>query len=360
MGDAVTPTLDRRTIVRAILGFALVAVGWFIISSVMAGNADAAVAVAENGTSSAGATNLLAQNMFNGILFGLLLALASVGISLVYGTTRLSNFAHGEQVSLGAMLTYFFTTSTAVSLPFLPVSFSIGLPLVAAALLAIAVAAATGWIQDKFLWGPLRKRNVSTVQQMIVSIGLSLALVNLLVMWFGQDSRRLSTAVPMKQNIGPIQVSTSSLVSMGIAIAVIIAIAFFLQRTRLGRATRAVSDNPALAAASGIRVDSIVRVVWILSTGLAALGGILLALYQNGWGADDGGRLLMVMFAAVTLGGLGKPYGALVGALVIGFVAEVSTMWIGSDLKFATALAILILVLLVRPQGILGKPERVG
>ena len=273
-----TPTLDRRMIVRAILGLALVAVGWFMVSSVLASTADAAAAASETAATSAGATNLLAQNMFNGVLFGLLLALASVGISLVYGTTRLSNFAHGEQVSLGAMLTYFFATGSAVSLPFLPVSFSIGLPLVAAAVLAIAIAAGTGWIQDKYLWSALRKRNVSTVQQMIVSIGLSLALVNLLVMWFGQDSRRLSTAVPMKRNIGPIQVSDSALVSMVIAIAVIIGIAYFLQRTRIGRATRAVSDNPALAAASGIRVDSIVRIVWVMSTGLAALGGILLAL----------------------------------------------------------------------------------
>lgn len=353
-----TPTLDRRIIVRALLVFALVAVGWFIVNSVMATDADAAVT--ETPAPSAGAGNLLLQNMFNGILFGLVLALAAVGLSLVYGTTKLSNFAHGEQVSLGALLTYFFTTGSAVSLPFLPTSFSIGLPLIVAAFLAIIIAGGTGWLQDKFLWAPLRKRGVSMVQQMIVSIGLSLALVNLLVMWFGQDSRRLSTAVSMRHNFGPIQASYTNLISMGIAIAVIIGIAFFLQRTRIGRATRAVSDNPALAAASGIRVNSIVRIVWILATSLAALGGILLALYQNGWGADDGGRLLMVMFAAVTLGGLGRPYGALVGALVIGFVAEVSTMWLGSDLKFATALGILILVLLVKPQGILGKTERVG
>lgn len=355
-----TPTLDRRIIVRSILVLALVAVAWFIISNTLAHDAGASTAEATTTGQSAGASNLLAQNLFNGLVFGLLLALASVGLSLIYGTTRLSNFAHGEQVSLGAMLAYFLTTGSAVSLPFIPGEFSIGLPLIVAAILAIALAAGTGYLQDRFLWAPMRKRGVTTVQQMIVSIGLSLALVNLLVMWFGQDSRRLTTSVAVKHNIGPIQASYPMLLSAGIAITVIIAIAYFLQRTRLGRATRAVSDNPALAAASGIRVDSIIRLVWMIAAGLAGLGGILLALYQNGWGADDGGRLLMVMFAAVTLGGLGHPYGALAGALVIGLVAEVSTMWLGSDLKFASALAILIIVLLVRPQGILGKAERVG
>lgn len=359
MEDTVIPILGRRTIVRVALACALGVVCWYVISAVMASNAEATVARAATDGAS-GATNLLLQNMFNGILFGLLLALAAVGLSLIYGTTKLSNFAHGEQVSLGAMLTYFFTTGATVSLPFLPVSFSIGLPLLVAAGLAIALAAGSGWLQDRFLWSKLRKRGVTNVQQMIVSIGLSLAMVNLLVMWFGQDSRRLITSVPVKHRIGAIQVSTTAIVSIVISLVVIVAIAFFLQRTRLGRATRAVSDNPALAAASGIRVDSIVRLVWILATGLAALGGILLALYQNGWGPDDGGALLMIMFAAVTLGGLGHPYGALVGALVIGFVAELSTMWLGSDLKYATALAILILVLLIRPQGILGKAERVG
>jgi branched-chain amino acid transport system permease protein len=300
------------------------------------------------------------QNVFNGVVFGLLLALASVGLSLIYGTTGLSNFAHGEQVSLGAMLAYFFATDQPVSFPLTPWEFVIGWPLWLAALAAIAIAGGTGWIQDRFLWGKLRKRGVGKVQQMIVSIGLSLAILNFLQWWIGPDRLRLSKAIEVRHQVGPIQVGDITLMSIGIASVALIGVAVFLQKTRLGRATRAVSDNPSLAAASGIQVDSIIRLVWIMAVSLAALGGILLALYDNGTKFDVGAKLLLLMFAAVTLGGLGQPYGALVGSLVIGVVVETSTLWLGPDLKYATALGILIIVLLVRPQGLLGRAERVG
>jgi len=300
------------------------------------------------------------QNVFNGVVFGLLLALASVGLSLIYGTTGLSNFAHGEQVSLGAMLAYFFATDQPVGLPLTPWHFVIGWPLWLAALAAIVLAGASGWIQDRFLWGKLRKRGVGKVQQMIVSIGLSLALLNFLQWWIGPDRLRLSKTIEVKHQVGPIQVGDITIMSIGIAAVALIGVAVFLQRTRLGRATRAVSDNPSLAAASGIQVNSIIRLVWIMAVSLAALGGILLALYDNGTKFDVGAKLLLLMFAAVTLGGLGQPYGALVGSLVIGVVVETSTLWLGPDLKYATALGILIIVLLVRPQGLLGRVERVG
>jgi len=300
------------------------------------------------------------QNVFNGFVFGLLLALASVGLSLIYGTTGLSNFAHGEQVSLGAMLAYFFTTDQPVSIPLTPWEFVIGWPLWLAALAAIAVAGGTGWVQDRFLWGKLRKRGVGMVQQMIVSIGLSLALLNFLQWWIGPDRLRLSKAIEVKHQFGPIQVGDITMMSIGIASIALVSVALFLQKTRLGRATRAVSDNPSLAAASGIQVNSIIRLVWIMAVSLAALGGILLALYDNGTKFDVGAKLLLLMFAAVTLGGLGQAYGALLGSLVIGVVVETSTLWLGPDLKYATALGILIIVLLVRPQGLLGRVERVG
>jgi len=322
--------------------------------------AEATDTTTDDATTTTATTNRFLQNLVNGIAFGLLLALASVGLSLIYGTTGLSNFAHGEQVSLGAVLTYFLVSQAPVSLPLIPTQFTIGLPLLVGAVLAIALSAGTGWLQDKFLWSKLRKRRIGTTQQMIVSIGLSLALVNLLQWWIGGQKVRLSISIDTRHQYGPIQIGNQTLMSMGVAIACLLAVSAFLLYTRLGRATRAVSDNPSLAAASGIKVDGIIRLVWILATGLAAVGGILLALYEQGTSFDSGARLLLLMFAAVTLGGLGQPFGALVGSIVIGIVSEVSTMWLPPDLKFATALGILILVLLFRPQGILGRPERVG
>lgn len=370
--EQVTITFNRRVAERALLVFMIAAFA-AVVFTVMLGDSAVAVqsaasevvddAVDTTDTVTATAppgTNRVLQLLLQGTIFGLLLALASVGLSLIYGTTGLSNFAHAEQVSFGAILTYFLTTKDLVSLPFIPVEFSIGIPLVPAAIIAIAVSAGTGWLQDKFLWSPLRRRRVAVVQQMIVSIGLSLAMLNLLQWWVGGRRLRLTTSIDERWMLGPVQVGKQGLLSAAIAIACLLGVSYFLLKTRLGRATRAVSDNPALASASGIKVASIVRLVWIIAAGLAGLGGVLLGLYEQGTAFDAGARLLLLMFAAVTLGGLGHPFGALVGSLVIGIVTEMSSLWLPTDLKVATALVILIAVLLVRPQGILGRAERVG
>ena len=131
-------------------------------------------------------------------------------------------------------------------------------------------------------------------------------------------------------------------------------------KTRTGRATRAVSDNPALASASGIDVDRIIRLVWIIATALAGLSGVMLGLVLNGINWQTGMQLLLLMFAAVTLGGLGTAFGALVGSLIIGMTVELANLVLPGDFKYATALVLLIIVLLVRPQGIFGRKERIG
>ncbi len=374
-----TKVLERRTMMRAMVVFLIAVVGVLAFSAATAGTAEAAgdvaaVAAAQAPVDEAAeaatdppppppeprGTNRLLQSILNGLVFGLLLALASVGLSLIYGTTGLSNFAHGELVSFGALLTFFFTTQQPVRLPLLPFEFVIGWPLIPSALLAIAIAASLGWVQDRFLWAKLRSRGVGIVQQMIVSIGLALALVNFLQWWLGGRRVRLTTTIDERFLIGPVYLGHYTLVGSIIAVVCLLGVGYFLTRTRRGRATRAVSDNPALAAASGIKVDAIIRLVWVMAAGLAAIGGVLLALYENGSAFDAGARLLLMMFAAVTLGGLGHPFGALVGSIVIGLATEVSTVWLAPDLKFAVALGILILVLLLRPQGLLGRAERVG
>ncbi|MCC2308235.1 branched-chain amino acid ABC transporter permease [Cellulomonas chengniuliangii] len=308
---------------------------------------DPAVAAPDSSKPSSITGQRVAQQVINGIVFGLLLALASVGLSLIYGTTGLSNFAHGEQVTLGALLAY-------VGCQLLD------LPLLVSGTVAVLVGAASGWLQDAAIWHPLRTRRIGTTQQMIVTIGLSMALQYTYQFFFGGSPLRIVTANPKPVRIGGMLFTQQSLISAGIAIIAIGAVAFFLVRTRTGRATRAVSDNPALAAASGITVERIVRIVWTLGAGLAALGGVLLGLYFNATNWNMGGAILLLMFAAVTLGGLGTAWGALVGSLVIGLVVELSTFVIPSDMRYAGALVILILVLLVRPQGILGRAERIG
>ncbi|GHH71193.1 branched-chain amino acid ABC transporter permease [Promicromonospora soli] len=289
------------------------------------------------------------QQFGSGIRFGLLLALASVGISLIYGTTGLSSFSHGEQVTLGAMFGF-------IGIQWM------GLPVWLTLILVMVVCAATGWLQDAAIWAPLRRRGTPVTQMMIVTIGLSLALQYIIQMVIGGRSLRVLPQNPRPLEIAGITLSTASWLSMGAAIVVIGFIAWFLTRTRIGRATRAVSDNTALAAATGINPDLIVRIVWIMSAGFAGLAGMLLAISFGSFNWSLGMLLLLLMFAAVTLGGLGTAFGALLGSLVIGLVVEMSTLIPGmpSDLRYASALVILILVLLVRPQGLLGRAERIG
>lgn len=291
--------------------------------------------------------SVFGSSCFSGIIFGLMLGLMSVGMNLVYGTTGLSSFSHGEQVSLGGLMAYVGTQL-------------LHWPLIPSAIFAVVIGALAGWIQNELIWVPLRRKRVGTMQQMIVTIGLSMALQYIFQFFFGGDIKGITKSVPPSFQLGPITTDAPTLTSAGIAILVIIGVTIFLYQTRLGRATRAVSDNAALAAASGINVEQVVRIVWIISCGMAALSGVLLGIYLNGISWNTGATLLLLMFAAVTLGGLGTANGALVGSLIIGIVADMSLLIIPNDMRYASALAILIIVLLIRPQGLFGKQQRVG
>ena len=281
-----------------------------------------------------------------GLNFGLLLALGAIGISLIYGTTRLNNFAHGEMVTFGAVIFFLFGTQ-------------LGIPLLPAIAITLVLSAFIGYAQDAWLHKPLRRRGVGLVQAMIVTIGLSILARYVILFYLGGNFETLDTGLTNTVTLGPAIITTASLVSMVISVVILLLVGLFLTRTRIGKATRAVSDNSSLAAASGINVDRIIRIVWILAATLTGLSGILYGIFrQVNW--NMGFQILLLLFAAVTLGGLGSAFGALVGSLIIGVVTEVSTVWIPTDLRFAVALLILILVLLVRPQGILGRKERVG
>jgi neutral amino acid transport system permease protein len=289
----------------------------------------------------------LAQQSASGLRLGLLLALASIGLSLIYGTTGLSNFAHAEQVTLGGLLAFTFSNV-------------MGLNIFLTTAIVVVITGFTGWLQDVVIWKPLRKKGLSLTQLIIVTIGMALALQYTFQIFYGAKTVRIIMANPETFTFGPVTMSIESLWAMGVSVVVIAAVGYFLTRTRTGRATRAVSDNPALASASGIDVDRIIRLVWIMSAALAGLSGVMLGLVLNGISWQTGMQLLLLMFSAVTLGGLGTAFGALVGSLVIGMTVELSNMVLPGDFKYATALLLLIIILLVRPQGLFGRKERIG
>lgn len=293
-------------------------------------------------------TAQLVERLVNGINFGLMLALASIGLSLIFGTTGLTNFAHAEMVTFGAVMALAFSVFT-------------GWPIYVAIPLAVVASAAFGLSIDAGVWRPLRRRGIGLVQMMILTIGLSLALRYVFQYFIGGSTYQLPGAGGTRhQIIGPIRLSTIDMVSMGISVVVLVTVALWLQRTRTGKATRAVADNRALASASGIDVEAVTRIVWMAGAALAGLSGVLWAYFRPGIKWDMGVQILLLIFAAVCLGGLGTAFGALIGALVIGILVEVSTLWLPSDIKYVGALGVLILILLVRPQGILGRRERIG
>lgn len=287
------------------------------------------------------------QLLVGGLQFGLVIAMAAIGLSLIFGTTGLTNFAHGELVTGGALLAYFFNQG-------------LGLNLIPATLLAVGVGALLGGLLDRGLWRPMRKRGTGLIAALVVSIGLALVLRYTYLYFFGGGSRSYAQYATQRPiDIGPVSIPPRDLIIMAISVIVLTLVGLGLQRTRLGKATRAVADNPSLAASSGIDVERVINVVWITGAGLAVLGGVFLALSQQvGWLL--GFNILLLLFAGVTLGGLGTAFGALVGSLVIGVFTQVSTLVIPAELQNVGALLILIIILVVRPQGILGRAERVG
>jgi branched-subunit amino acid ABC-type transport system permease component len=295
------------------------------------------------------------QLLVGGIVFSLLLAMAALGLSMIFGTTGLTNFAHGELVTFGALIAYGFDL--------LPGTVHLGganLTIFVAIFAAAVGGGIFGWAMDTVLWRPLRHRGTGLIAMMVVSIGLSIFLRSLFQYVAGGDTHQYSQfSTPSPWHIGPILVTPKDVGVAAFSAVVLVLVVLALQRTRMGKATRAVADNPALAASSGINVDRVISVVWIGGAALAGLSGVLLGMTQ-GFDFQIGFKILLLVFAAVTLGGLGTAWGAIVGAFIIGTFIEVSTLFVPPELKFVGALVVLILVLLVRPQGLLGKAQRVG
>ncbi|GAA3743700.1 branched-chain amino acid ABC transporter permease [Salinactinospora qingdaonensis] len=290
------------------------------------------------------------QLALEGVIYGLIIAISSVGLSLIFGTTRMINFANGEMVTFGAMMALLFST----------IGIFDSIPLVAATVVAVVLGAGLGAGLDRFIWRPLRRRNVALIQMFIVSIGLSLLLRHLFLVIFGADRQTYDEyELQDSLTLGALAITPRDLTLVLLAILVLVGVGLMLQFTRIGKAMRAVSDNRDLAESSGIDVERVTLYVWTLGGALAALGGVFAGLNQIvHW--QMGFHLLLLMFAAVILGGLGTAYGAMAGGLVIGLVAQLSTLWFPPQLMNVWALAIMILVLLLRPQGIFGRRERVG
>jgi branched-chain amino acid transport system permease protein len=287
------------------------------------------------------------QLFVDGLAFGLILALSGVGLSLIFGTTGLTNFAHGDIMTFGALATLVFNNF-------------IGLPFLVAVPLALLLSVGFGWAQDAGLWRPLRGRGTGLIAMLVVSIGFGIFLrYTYLLIFGGSTTQYAEYSGQAGLELGPVSITPKSLIASGIAILALAATITWLLKSRMGKASRAIADNPGLASASGIDVEKVISRVWMIGAGLAALGGIIFSM-SNGVNWTQGFQILLLVFAGVVVGGLGTAYGALVGSLLVGVLIQMSTLIIPPELKNLGALVILILILLVRPQGILGRAERIG
>jgi branched-chain amino acid transport system permease protein len=299
------------------------------------------------GESGASLFDRVAQRLVDGIRLGLIIAICSVGLSLIFGTTGLTNFAHGEMVTFGGLIAFWFNVL-------------LGIPLLIAAPLVIALGGVLGLAMNGIIFAKLRKRGIGLISQLVVSVGLSIMLRNMYLYQFGGRTRPLDDfSLQVAKSFGPVSITMRDLTTAIISLVVLLSVAAFLQRSRTGKAIRAVSDNPSLASSTGIDTQKIIRVVWFAGGALAAMGGVFRGLDEQ-VGFEMGSGLIFLMFAGITLGGLGSAYGALIGGFFVGLLVELASLVVPAELKNAPALLILIIVLVVRPQGILGRKQRVG
>lgn len=322
--------------------------------SIGGGGKSLSIFVGKSVTEADSRLSLLPQTLVNGIKFSLIIAICSIGLSLIYGTTGLTNFTHSEIVTIAGIVTYWLNHSGA------------NLHVLLAAPFGIAAAALLAGGLERQVWRPLRRRGTSLTSMMIVSIGLAIGVRYVYLFFFGGRNHRYT------QYVGDPEVTFNLLGAkfgitprdmgiMVISVVVVLGVSAFLLKARLGKAIRAVSDNPDLASATGINTDRIILIVWILGGALAGLGGVMLGA-ANGVQWDMGNVILLLMFSAITVGGLGSPFGALIGSFVVGMFTELWT-WVFPnvvELKTLGALISLVVILLVRPQGLLGRKERIG
>lgn len=294
----------------------------------------------------------------NGIILGAIIALGAIGLTLVYGILKLGNFAHGDYMAFGAYVAFFIVDGL---LPRIGLEgaglgpFTFGVPVIVALPLSAIVVAAGAIALDVLIYRRLRDRGVSTAILLMASLGVAIAIRGLVQMiWSGdtqhypRESRQVFH-LPMDVRVPP-----DSIFVAVVATLLVASVYLLLTHTKMGKAMRATSDNPALARVTGINTKHVIWWTWAVSGALAAVAGVMLAVTQAQLLPIMGWKFLIPLFAAVILGGVGNPYGALVGALVVGVSMEVSTQWINPSYKPAIAFAIMIGVLLARPRGIFG------
>jgi neutral amino acid transport system permease protein len=287
----------------------------------------------------------VAQTGLNGLSLGAIYALGAVGLTLVYGILKLVNFAHGDFLTFGAYMAYL-------------VNVTWGAPLVVAVFWAMVATALLGLLFERLLWGPMRAKHAGFLQLILMSLGLAF-LIRAVVQWFwSTEIRTLDVNTTDTVDFLGVRIGQTELIVLVVGVAVLVGVGFMLRVTLLGKRMRALSDDLDLAETAGIDTRRVILYTWLFAGALAGLAGVLAGSITN-LRPELGFELLLPIFAAVILGGIGDAFGALVAGLVLGVMTEWSTLIIDARWKVAVGFLILVIVLVIRPQGIFGRAKAV-
>jgi neutral amino acid transport system permease protein len=284
------------------------------------------------------------QATANGLVAGTYFALGAVGLALVYGVLRLVNFAHGDFLTFGAYIALMSNTL-------------FQLPIIAATVIAIMATAILAMALELAIWRPMRERHAGGLQFLLIAIGLAFMIRNGIQIVAGTEPRTLSVDITSAVSfMGGVRLGTTELAVVLIGLTVLVLLAIMLSTSRLGKEMRALADNISLAEIAGVDTGRVIMATWFVAGALAGLAGVLVAAAVGVLSPQFGFQLLLSLFAATILGGIGNAYGALAGGLVLGLTQEWSTLFIDPRWKAAVGFAILIMALLLRPNGLLGRP----
>jgi len=281
------------------------------------------------------------QQVLNGISLGSIYALIALGYTMVYGILKFINFAHGDIYMVGAFIGYF-------ALGTLNLPFALGL------ILAMLGAALLGIVVERFAYRPLRF--APRISLLITAIGVSFLLENLMVLLVGASPKSFPQSIPLKvYDIGGLILTNRQVIILATSIVLMIVLQFIVMRTRIGKAMRAVSEDREMALMLGINIDNVIAFTFVLGSVLAAAGGVLVGLYFNKIEPYMGVMPGLKAFVAAVLGGIGIIPGAMLGGFILGIAEVLVSAFISSTVRDAVSFIILIIILLVRPSGLLGK-----
>lgn len=303
------------------------------------------------------------EQLGNGLLLGIIISLSAVALSLLYGVTRIVNFAHGEIIALGAVVALFFSSPVDSRIIYLERFSPLGINIFLSVFISILFCGLFGGLLEVSIFRPLRKAEVGNVAVLVVTIGLSIFLRHIYLLLIPGRPKNFPLELQRRETYLFFDMTPRNFKLLIAGLVVMILVGLFLTYTRTGKAMRAVRDSNELATVSGINSDNIILFTWISSSMLAGLAGILQGTI-NDIRFNMGFLILLLIFAGTVLGGIGTSFGAMIGGLLIGILVQVSVglpfMEGHTEAKNAVALAIMIIILLFRPQGIFGQKERIS